>query len=257
MRVQLFFWFPSWDYLFGFSKARETKLAELSPQLWMPKNSHLYLHTFFNSSNSPHTHFLFSWNRHWHQSPSFCRNISQCASSSPDRYRDDAISPAIILEWKYFDKSKISKAFVHLILPNLCTENMLQQIEIQERKEWMCEEEGEWFKQKKGHREISLEIKNSHWPKGHLDIEGELKTSRRRATKKLFCMKILIPLAIMHWNKRCKTVLQQKAGASCRACTQLRERGAQRDTFPFVITQRQATMSPSLNWGLQALSSSS
>lgn len=65
---------------------------------------------------------------------------------------DDAISPAIVLEWKYFDKSKISKAFVHLFLPDLCTEIMLQQNEIQKRKEWIRVEEREWFKQKKGHR---------------------------------------------------------------------------------------------------------
>lgn len=154
-------------------------------------------------------HFFFPWNRHWHQSPSFCRNISQSAFSSPDRYTDDVISPTVISEWKSFDKSQIAKAFVPLILPNLCTENMLQQNEIQERKEHVCLEEREWFKQQKGHSQISLEFKNPCWPKGHLGIEGKLKTSGRKVTKKLFCMKIPIPLIIMHWNKRCKTVLQQ------------------------------------------------
>lgn len=175
------------------------------------------------------------WNRHWHQSPSFCRNISQSAFSSPERYMDNAVSPAIISEWKGFDKSQIGKVFAPLTLPDLCSENMLQQNEIQERKECVCVEKREWFKQQKWRSQISLEFKNSRWPKGHLSIEGKLKSSRRKATKKLFCIKILIPLIIMHWNKKCKTVLQQKAHASCTVCTQLQGIGNSESHVSFYI----------------------
>lgn len=106
--------------------------------------------------------------------------------------------PAIISEWKAFDKSQIAKAFFPLILPDLCIENMLQQNKIQE-----SVEEKEWFKQRKGHSQISLEFKNSRWPKGHLGIERKQKSSKRKSTKKLLCMETLIPLIIMHWSKKC------------------------------------------------------
>lgn len=80
----------------------------------------------------------------------------------------------------------------------------------------------EWFEQQKGHKRDFPRVQKfmlterASWP-----WRKTVRCSWRKATKKLLCVKTFIPLIIMHWNEGCRTVLQQRTGASCTVGTQL------------------------------------